>query len=671
MSFIHHSIRDSSLSKVATGDRSKKYTPSKNTDMKVIITETTAVASAIARALNVNNKVSAPGVFYDAKTAVITVPKDFIAPYGVGVLPGKDALPIVPERYSYGLRVTRGEPGRNGVSAEDQAYADYIGDLIRGGREVVFASDGGADAQGRFSNICRFFKVGAPTSRMWVTRLEKKALKRAYETRVRGRAMYNLAQSGLVAMAMNEAFKYNVTEAYRAMFPRLVDPVCRQDMLILAVANSYLRDDAAARTAHEVVTTHSLMVSGEVLGQTVKFYPTTTYASKEDCAKAHEAITTPGNLTSTCVETDDEISEAPALHTLATLQADVWSRLSMPFAKTRDIAERLFLDGLISSPFTNNPKLPESMRGYILKRCRWAKGYPFAADEEVPHTHGIITTGKKPFMPDTDTQAVYDIIAERFDAAMTGATVSTELVIGMEIDGTPFFGTMPWFCCDEVPSSVEIRITGKSCFTHKSKAPEPPKMNDLLGVMATLMRKLSDRFNPGMPFSADSHDVTDALDRLRNNGFIIDVCGEPVISADGRLLLATFDETYALENLLADQVEAERLYANRKMSKGGAKLMAEFGKRIYDKTEQLITDSRLFRTTPDTHVCPICGRHSVLRYPRVMKCHVCGFTMPLQFMGHKFSEKEIHHRRGHEFYDAVVIGKGKGLEFAPVMAKIY
>lgn len=210
-------------------------------------------------------------------------------------------------------------------------------------------------------------------------------------------------------------------------------------------------------------------------------------------------------------------------------------------------------------------------------------------------------------------------------------------------------------------------------------------MNDLLGVMATLMRKLSDRFNPGMPFSADSHDVTDALDRLRNNGFIIDVCGEPVISADGRLLLATFDETYALENLLADQVEAERLYANRKMSKGGAKLMAEFGKRIYDKTEQLITDSRLFRTTPDTHVCPICGRHSVLRYPRVMKCHVCGFTMPLQFMGHKFSEKEIHHllthrytstipfvnRRGHEFYDAVVIGKGKGLEFAPVMAKIY
>ena len=79
MSSIHHSIRDSDLSKVAPATAQNKYSPSKNTDMKVIITETTAVASAIARALNVNNKVSAPGVLYDAKTAVITVPKDFIA----------------------------------------------------------------------------------------------------------------------------------------------------------------------------------------------------------------------------------------------------------------------------------------------------------------------------------------------------------------------------------------------------------------------------------------------------------------------------------------------------------------------------------------------------------------------------------------------------------------
>lgn len=660
------------------------FTP-KNTDMKVIITETTAVASAIARALSVNNTVSAPGVYYDAKTAVIAIDRDFITPYGMGVLPGKDALPIVPGRYTYGIRLTHDSNGRHGIAAEDQAYADYIGELIRGGLEVIFASDGGADAQARFSNICRFFKVGVPTSRMWLTRLEKKAIRNAFETRVRGRALHNLAQSGLVSMAMDEAFKYNVTEAYRALFPRLAAPICRQDMLVLAASKNYLDSDTEARASHKPVTTHHLMVSGKVFDRDVQFYPTTTFDTKEDCEKAYSALSLPATLTSTFIDTDDEVTEAPALYILTTLQADAWERLGMPFSKTRDIAVRLYLDGLISSPLTSNPKLPESMRGYILKRFRWAKGYPFAADEEVPHTHGIITTGKKPFMLDDDSQKIYNLIAERFGAALSGATMTTELVIGIEIDGETFFGTMPWYCCDEVPASVEVTITGKSQSTHTTKTPDAPSMADLLGVMDTLMRSLSDRFNPGMPFTAATHDITDSLDRLRQNGLILDVCGEPAITADGKLLLETFNQTYALETLLAYQVEAERLYANRRMSRGGAALMAEFGKRIHDKTEQLITDSRLFPSTPDTHVCPICGRHSVLRYPRILKCHVCGFTMPLQFMGHKFTDREVHHllthrytspikflnRRGHEFYDAVVIGKGKGLVFAPIEAKIY
>lgn len=112
--------------------------------MKVIITEAVPVASAIARALNVTTNVAVPGVIYNNDIAVITVTPDFIRPFGLGVLPGKDALPIVPERYTYGIRHTPDENGRYGISTEDKTYADYIGKLIRGGDEVIFASDGGA-----------------------------------------------------------------------------------------------------------------------------------------------------------------------------------------------------------------------------------------------------------------------------------------------------------------------------------------------------------------------------------------------------------------------------------------------------------------------------------------------------------------------------------------------
>lgn len=653
--------------------------------MKVIITETTAVASAIARALSVNNTVTIPGVWYDNKTAVIAIPKGFIAPYGVGVLPGKDALPQIPERYTYGLRYTADENGRYGISAEDQAFSDYIGELIRGGLEVTFASDGGADAQGRFANICRFYKVGVPTSRMWVTRLEKKSLKSAYQMRVRGRSLFNLAQSGLVGMAMDEAFKYNVTEAYRSLFKKMESPICRQDVLLLAVADSYLKEAERIRESHVPVTSHFLMVRGQVMGQTVKFYPSEVYDSKEGCKAAYDALSLPATLTTTDLAVDNEVEEAPALYILSSLQCEAWEKLNFGFAKTRDIAVELFEKGLISSPLTNNAKLPVSMRDYILKRFRWAKGYEFAANEDVPFTHGIITTGTKPVMLNADQQAIYDMIADRFDENLSGLKMTSELVIGIELNGQPFYGTLPVTPDVEIPTEVEVTLTGKSASTHKSAVPAPPQISDLFGAMSLLMRSLSDRFNPRMRFTASNHDVTDAFGRLIANRFILNVCGEPAITAEGYLLLETFDAHYALKNLLADQVEVERLYANRRESKGGAKLMMDYGKRLYDKTERLITDHRLFPATPDTHVCPVCGRHSVVDYPRVVKCHVCGFTMPRQFKGHAFTDKELGHllthgytsqicftnRRGHEYYDIVVRGKGKGLAFAPMQAKLY
>lgn len=460
--------------------------------------------------------------------------------------------------------------------------------------------------------------------------------------------------------------------------------ICRQDVLVLALANNYLESDAKIRDDHESVTTHSVVLSGEVLGQNVKFYPGTVFTDKADCDQAYAALNVSGTLTTDIVEIDNEVSEAPALHILATLQCEAWEKLAFPFAKTRDIADLLFLEGLISSPRTYNAKLPERLKDYVQKRFKWAKGYAFANDTEAQHTHGIITTGRKPFNLDADAQAVYDLIADRFEANLSGRTMTSELVIGIEVDGETYFGTMPWTPGNAKPESVEVKFLGKSQFTHKTAAPKAPTKSDLFGALSMLMRSLSDRFNPGMPFSAQ-HDLTDAFERLYANRFLLDVCGETAVTGEGKLLLETFNEHFALKNLMAYQVETERLYANRPASCGGAQLMREYGQFIYDKTESLITDLRLFPARAEENLCPICGRHSVIRYPHIVKCHVCGFSMPRQFKGHVFTDKEIaqllthrytsqiefRNHRGHEFYDIVVIGKGKGLEFAPTEAKLY
>lgn len=652
--------------------------------MKVIITEAAAVASAIARALNVNSKTAVPGVTYDDKLAVITVTPDFIRPFGIGVLPGKDALPIVPERYTYGIRCTPDSNGRYGISTEDKTYADYIGKLIRNAGEVIFASDGGADAQGRFANICRFFKAGASTSRMRLTRIERKAIRTAFKTRQWGRRFHNLAQTGLVGMAMDEAFKYNVSEAYRSLFKEMKTPICRQDVLVLAAAKNYIESDAEARARHVQTTCHSVMVSGEVLGKDIKLYPCSVYSDKNEAIKAYNALSVPATVVASDITLDMDMSPAPALYTLATLQSDAWTQLHLGFSRTRDIAVSLYERGFISSPLTFCAKLPESMRPE-LSRFKWAKGYTFVPEEEIHGNHGIIITANKPLILDNDEQRVYDLIRSRFYANLAGPTETTDLVVEIEINGEPFFGTIPYTRDIKVPETVEVKLKGKSQFSNKSVAPAAPKMNDLLCAISMVLRSLTDKYNPGMPFTLAHHDVADSFDRLIANRLLLDVCGEPAITGEGNLLLETFNATYALGQLLAYQVEVERLYGNRKESVGGAALMDDFGKWIYDKTGQLITDCRLFPAKPDTHVCPICGRHSVISYPRVMKCHVCGFSMPLQFMGHKFSDKEIDslmthgytsqimfsNRHGHEFYDIVVRGKGKGLEFAPIEVKLY
>ena len=69
-----------------------------------------------------------------------------------------DAIPLIPEKFK--------------MSVTDKGWsARYYSNPLFRRRAVVFASDVGADAQARFFNICRHFRVGCTTSRMWLTRL--------------------------------------------------------------------------------------------------------------------------------------------------------------------------------------------------------------------------------------------------------------------------------------------------------------------------------------------------------------------------------------------------------------------------------------------------------------------------------------------------------------------
>ncbi len=123
--------------------------------MILIICESILATKTVAIALGANNETS-EGIHTSGTLTVATVPPRFIRHTPLGEMAdGKS--PFIPEKFR--------------MSVSDKELERELKPLFREASEVVFASDGGADAQARFFNICRHFRVGCPRSRMWMTRL--------------------------------------------------------------------------------------------------------------------------------------------------------------------------------------------------------------------------------------------------------------------------------------------------------------------------------------------------------------------------------------------------------------------------------------------------------------------------------------------------------------------
>lgn len=652
--------------------------------MKIIITESASVTSLIARSLSIKTFRDSTDSS-DSDIAVITVEPDFIAPCPVGVMPGKDALPLVPERYICAIRHTEDPNGKWETAPEDTAFADWLSDLLRHADEVIFASDGGADAQSRFTGICRYFRVGCRTSRMFLTRLERKAVREAFKKRERGVSLHNLAQTGFVQSAMEELFRYNITEAYRAPLSGLSMEIGRQDYVALRTAKEML--DTFEKTGKDLVrqTWYGCCVTGYVEGQDIRFFPGNLHTSKEECLAEYDALPVTGSVSAVYTDIDREVEEVTELYTLATLQFEAREKLGFSFRKSRDIAVSLFGMGYISTPLTACPLLPMSMFGYIKGRFPKAAKFIFLPDEAMPRTHGIITTGTRPYALDADAQALYDLISGRMTKAVHAPAVKTSLVIGINIGEQAYYGTMPWKEGEGVPEALEVELMGKSYYPTMTPEPQPMRMTHLLAAVMTLSGRLMKKEVLGYDFNPCLHDYTEALERLSVNGLILDVCGEPALTEKGRFFLDTMERYYSVPQVLADIAESGRIAVSEKR-KGGAALMEEYGERVYHAVTGLVSDSDMYLPKSGLYACPLCGRHSVIGYDRALRCHVCGFSIPRQFKGHRLTDSEVSsllthgytspnlmfvNRRGHEYAEALAIGRKGGLAFVPSEAKIY
>ena len=501
---------------------------------QLIICEKYRIAKAVAHALRATQN-PAHGIFANDGLTVAYIHRDFIKPSALdGTAHGR--LPFVPERFR--------------IVVTDKKRDRVLRPLFRSAREVVFASDEGADAQARFFNICRHFRVGHPTSRMWLPRITRGAIRRSFARREKGRHLHNLAQSGLVATGMDTMFDYNFAGVLDRWFYG-GKALTRKEV----VAMQYLGELEERSLEHErrqpsyriFLNYKGLWLSSEQ-----------TWQSERVCAAVAGNIPVGEPLTAHMTVEDCTVQEIRP-HTMPTLQMDAFENLGFLPSLTVSTAEKLYERGFISSPYVTGT---DSENGIAVLR-------PLAGRSSVSE------------------KRLYRLIAGRVKASESPVKRQTA-TIRAEIAGITFSYT--W----RIPNPDDS-YTGTSSQTiaisEKITAPATehhPVLFTFAPVLANLTRYATLEAvatHPDMPYSRTVHEYGTALEGLMRKGFITIDSGSVGLTSEGERLLIDLAPYNMAGNILTGQRAADEIPYG---AMTGRKVINGFGKWLSDTVRDIL-----------------------------------------------------------------------------------
>lgn len=465
---------------------------------QLIICEKYRIARAVARALKATTKIR-HGVYANNEITVAYIRKNFIMPTPLSEM-ADGKLPFVPAKYK--------------MSISDKVTDRWLKRLFRSAREVIFASGERAEAQARFFNLCRHFRVGQPTSRMWLTSLDYQAIRQTYAKREKGRVLHDLAQAGLVNNGMELLFGYN--------FSRVLDRWYYHGKSLTrheAIAMSFLGD--VFNEYGQYIGTPQYMITLGSGGLCLT--SDRAWNSREECKAILDTIETGATINAEM--TVEEISD-PALspHTMTTLQMDAFDNLGYMPVKTIAVANRLYERGMITSPYTHNPDT------------------------------GIMPIRPLPPYSSENERELYDMIAGRMDASTLTPEVRQIATLKVDIAGVTFSHT--WEIKEPKPGYVgtsrqEFTIEGTSVVpVEREKPQELFTFSTVLYNLQKILAATDIYSHARMPYSGYDHEWGTAIEGLAEKGFIAIDCGGVISLTDEGQRLAIDIEPYNLFDTL-------------------------------------------------------------------------------------------------------------------------
>lgn len=496
--------------------------------MTLIICEKYRIARAVARSLKATTRLHF-GVFTNKEITVAFVRKNFITLTPLSEMAG-GRVPFIPAKYK--MQVT------------DKSTDRRLRRLFRTAKEVVFASGEGAEAQARFFNLCRHFRVGQPTSRMWLTQLDHEAIKPIFAKREKGRVLHNLAQCGLVANGMEMLFGYN--------FSRVLDrwyyegkSLTRQE----AVAISFL---GRIDKEHERTVNHRPQHYITIDAAGLNLASDQTWETADECAAILEAI-----KTGTTVKASMTVSETtdPKLspHIMTTLQMDAFDNLGWMPTQTIAVATRLYERGIITSPYTDNPQ------------------------------RGIMPLQPLPHRASGNERAMYDMIAHRMEATTIQPATRQYATYKVEIAGMTF--SRKWEINEPQPeyagtTELECVIEAKAVVPYTHGRLYPLNFSTFLYNLRRLAN-VNPCMHAGMPYNRYDHEWGTVIEGLEQKGFIaIDGDGNIHLTSEGKRLTIDLEPYDLMFELGGDR-----------FNPGAILLGHTTGRKLISAFEQWITET--------------------------------------------------------------------------------
>ncbi len=506
--------------------------------MILIVCENILATKTVALAMGADTE-TATGIYASDSITVANIPPKFIRQTPLCEMAG-DEYPFIPDKFR--MSVTMKELERE------------LKPIFRQASEVVFASDGGADAQARFFNICRHFRVGCPRSRMWLPRLCYGAIRGAFHFRESGRHLHRLAQTGLVSKAMDMMFTYNIGQTF--LHIGLPDyGLTRQE----AIALDYVGD--LSSRFDSAPSAHSILVN---VNGTEGFESESVWEDPDDAAALLDSIpvgeTVPATLT---IDETDWFNLR--FHTLLTLQMDAFNNLGFMPEKTLKVAQKLYDKGLISSPMTSCSHLPEKLVGHLGTVFPDTSGYRYAENGATIDRHAIITLrAADRGLPEQEFQ-LYRLIFNRMKAVVEQQPTRKYATVVFKIGEATFY--RQWEITGEAYAVTEtgtfqtgVNIKDAGIYPCDPPAADSNAFSDVMCAVTSKADYVDDIMHTNVPYTQETNDYGSALGNLMRKGLLV-LDGDSVyLSPEGQYIYDEFAGMEIDKTLLTWQFEANDLY---------------------------------------------------------------------------------------------------------------